>query len=392
MASTVRAEDAGGAKNHKPTEFDFFPLVGGSSDIGIGGGLLGAIAHFAPGQKQYQWRIEASGIVTYSSGNGLSHVPYTDVYALLTVPNLGRGVRLELRPSFTRETTQGYYGMGNASVRSDALDHGSYYQYGRTHPTIKALVRLPISQGMFIRLANYFTYDTFVVPPDSRLEQDLKSKDPEIRKLVANANSHAVDFFEYGFVYDTRDDETAPKKGMYHEATVRYSPGGTSFFPYRYEQLDATARFYLTVAGDRITLAGRVVGDLLLDHPPFYELARFEDTFALGGSKGVRGVPGQRYYGKVKVFGNLEARYRLFSFHMLGKLLRFGVATFFDAGRLWADTSSHPELDGTSFGLKFGAGGGLRLQQDKTFVVRLDLAWSPDARPIGGYFGVGELF
>jgi hemolysin activation/secretion protein len=134
------------------------------------------------------------------------------------------------------------------------------------------------------------------------------------------------------------------------------------------------------------------VGDLLLDHPPFYELARFEDTFALGGSKGVRGVPGQRYYGKVKVFGNLEARYRLFSFHMLGKLLRFGVATFFDAGRLWADTSSHPELDGTSFGLKFGAGGGLRLQQDKTFVVRLDLAWSPDARPIGGYFGVGELF
>ncbi|HEX4338368.1 MAG TPA: BamA/TamA family outer membrane protein [Polyangiaceae bacterium] len=391
-ANTARAEDQSGTKNHKDPEIDLFPLVGGSSDVGVGGGILGAVAHFVPGEKEYRWRIEASGIVTYNPGSGLSHFPFTDVYTLLTVPNLGRGVRLELRPSFTRETTQRYYGIGNASVRKDSLDKGSYYEYGRTHPTMEALVRLRIAHGAFIRLANYFTYDTFVVAPDSRLAQDLKSTDPEVHKLVGEAKSHAVDFFEYAFVYDTRDDETAPKSGMYHEASVRYSPGGTSFFPYRYEQLDVAARFYVSIPGDVFTFAGRVVGDVLLDNPPFYELARYEDTFALGGNKGVRGIPAQRYYGKAKVFGNLEMRANLFSFHLLGKNLRFGVATFFDAGRLWADTSSHPELDGTGFGLKYGTGGGIRLQQDKTFVVRLDLAWSPDAHPIGGYFGVGQIF
>jgi hypothetical protein len=52
-----------------------------------------------------------------------------------------------------------------------------------------------------------------------------------------------------------------------------------------------------------VTLALRVVGDLLFADVPFYELSRAVDTYATGGSNGVRGVPAQRYYGKVKVFG-----------------------------------------------------------------------------------------
>jgi hypothetical protein len=34
----------------------------------------------------------------------------------------------------------------------------------------------------------------------------------------------------------------------------------------------------------------------------------------------------------------------------------------------------------------------LRVQEGQTFVVRLDLAWSPDATPIGAYFAAGEIF
>ena len=77
---------------------------------------------------------------------------------------------------------------------------------------------------------------------------------------------------------------------------------------------------------------------------------------------------------------------------LFGKDMKFGIAGFFDAGRLWVDFHAHPDLDGAAFGLKYGTGGGIRLQQGKTFVARLDLAWSPDATPIGGYFGVGEIF
>jgi hypothetical protein len=70
----------------------------------------------------------------------------------------------------------------------------------------------------------------------------------------------------------------------------------------------------------------------------------------------------------------------------------FGVVAFFDAGRVWADTAPHPELDGTGLGLKYGTGGGVRLQSGKAFVLRGDVAWSPDARPLGGYFAVGQAF
>lgn len=73
---------------------------------------------------------------------------------------------------------------------------------------------------------------------------------------------------------------------------------------------------------------------------------------------------------------------------------QLGLAGFFDGGRVWADWRSAPELDGTGWGLKYGTGGGLRLQKGSTFVLRADLAWSPDARGVGvgGYFLAGHLF
>jgi hypothetical protein len=60
---------------------------------------------------------------------------------------------------------------------------------------------------------------------------------------------------------------------------------------------------------------------------------------------------------------------------------------------VWTELGqSHPDLDGSGLGLKYGTGGGLRLRQGKTFVLRADLAWSPDATPVGGYFTMGEMF
>ena len=142
----------------------------------------------------------------------------------------------------------------------------------------------------------------------------------------------------------------------------------------------------------RFTLAGRLVGDLLFGQAPLFELSRAVDNYAIGGSNGVRGVPAQRYSGKVKVLGNAEIRARVVDFHLFGKLFTLGAAAFFDGGRVWADTSSHPELDGKTFGLKYGIGGGPRLMSGSAFVLRADVAWSPDATPIGAYIIAGECF
>jgi hemolysin activation/secretion protein len=135
-----------------------------------------------------------------------------------------------------------------------------------------------------------------------------------------------------------------------------------------------------------------LVVDALTGQAPFYELPRYDDTFALGGAKGVRGVPAQRYQGELKVFGNVELRLDAIKFEFLNKSNLLGTAMFIDAGRLWATYDSNPDLDGTGLGLKFGLGFGLRILAGRSFVIRADLAWSPDARPVGGYFVAGHMF
>jgi hypothetical protein len=43
-------------------------------------------------------------------------------------------------------------------------------------------------------------------------------------------------------------------------------------------------------------------------------------------------------------------------------------------------------------GMKFGAGEGIRLQWGETVVIRVDVAYSPDADPVGVYVDFGHIF
>ena len=155
---------------------------------------------------------------------------------------------------------------------------------------------------------------------------------------------------------------------------MNVSPGGTPDFPYRYAELEAVARGYIPL-GSRVTLAMRVAGDVLVGNPPFAELPRWGDSYAVGGQSGVRGVPAQRYYGKSEGHRQYRSTWRhFFSFRLLGKDLTLGGAAFADGGRVWADTTPHPELDGTGLGIKYGLGGGLRSRPGLAFVLRADVA------------------
>ena len=237
-----------------------------------------------------------------------------------------------------------------------------------------------------------YTQNWLQISADSKLANDIKFGSPEVKKLIGPTNPGGVAIFSYGVQWDSRDSEVSAHTGSFEEALFRLSPGGTTDFPYRYAQGSLVARGYIPLWPDHVTLAMRGVADIMFGNPPFYELARFDDTYALGGPNGVRGIPGQRYYGKVKVFGNVELRNDVWSFRALGKPLRLGFIVFFDGGRVWADTSPQPQLDGTGLGLHYGTGGGVRLQSGETFVLRGDIAYSPDAHPIGAYFSAGQTF
>ncbi len=391
----ARADDA--PPTARKTDVGVVPLIGGSSDIGLGGGEISSIARLAPGHDPYLWRIESGAFITFkpATDDGV-RVPYQDYYLLLTVPDLvPRKLRLEVRPSYTKET-QLYYGIGNAAPAPEKGPQGQlesdYYQYGRVHPSLQVRARLGLGHGFFALAGDSITYNQLDVHPGSLLEHDLASPDPTVRPFFGPTAPHWVNFFEYALLFDSRDDETNTSRGMYHQAKLRLSPGGTSAFPYRYGQLNATLRFYSSPVRRWIGLDLRIVGDALFGDPPFYELARYEDTPAIGGVKGVRGVPAQRYYGKVKLFGNVEMRSEVADFRLFKGDYVLGTAVFFDAGRLWSSFQPTEALDGSGLGLKYGVGFGLRIRKGKAFVVRADLAWSPDARPIAAYFTANHTF
>jgi outer membrane protein assembly factor BamA len=377
-------------------DFTAVPVAGGSTDVGIGGGFFSALTRNQAGRDPYIWNLEAAWFISFASRDGAIEVPYDDGYLKLTVPRfLDAPLRLEVRPSFTDEETLYYYGMGNASSAAPpagALNR--YFQYGRVHPSISAEVTFRILDHVASKIGIRYLASRIHVTSDSKLGTDLREGSGEVKTLIGStAGMQSVALLRYGLQLDTRDNETSPHRGTWDEAYLKVSPGSSeSPFPNRYAQATAIFRVYASLIANRMTLAARVVGDALFGDPPFSELPRYEDTYALGGSNGVRGVPAQRYYGKIKIFGNLEIRERLFDFRVFMKRMTLGAACFFDGGRLWADWSRHPELDGTGLGLKYGTGAGLRLSSGTAFVLRGDVAWSPDATPVGAYVAAGETF
>lgn len=383
-AATVRAAPADQDAD-EDLEISVVPLVGGDTDHGFGGGALGSVAMFDRHHTPYRWKVEFGSF--YAIKEAVTSPTYLDAYALVTFPQLlDKGLRLEIRPSITKDTALEYYGIGNQPTLPQAYD-AKRDTFERLHPKLAVTTLWQGTHNLALLIGARYTYNRIRFDPGSTLAQDTMKVSHDLD------SSHGVATIEAGIVYDSRDNELAPKSGQYHAVKFRVSPGIGDALPYNYQQANATARLYHTLVPRRLVLAVRAVFDVQFGDVPFYEMTRFEDTSAIGGSQGVRGVPAYRLYGRVKAFGNVELRTEVSRFRWLDRPFILGFAGFFDAGRLWTDMErSRPELDGTGLGLHYGVGGGVRLQKGRAFMLRADVAWSPDAEPIGVYVLANHTF
>jgi outer membrane translocation and assembly module TamA len=184
----------------------------------------------------------------------------------------------------------------------------------------------------------------------------------------------------------------APERGHYHTIRLDYAPGGSEQLPYRFLRSNLALRQYVPLLPQRLTFAARLMVDALFGQPPFYELARFDNTFAIGGGRGLRGIPAPRYYGMLKLLANLELRVKILTFDLFDKPHELGLVGFTDLGRVVADYDSLAELDGSGLGIKVAYGGGIRLRAGKSFVLRADVAGSKAEGSFSAYLAAGHLF
>ena len=220
------------------TETTILPLAGGDSDIGIGGGFLSSVARLDKDYKPYVWRVESVALITFkNSPTGGIDIPFQDYFLKLTMPHLvPNRLRFELRPSFNWLSTIKYYGLGNnSSFQPQPSDQQSprFYEYGRINPAIRSSVRLAVTRGVSLLVGAAYTQNWLEVPSDSKLADDMRNGSAAVKSLLGDTRPHGVLQFEYGVSLDRRDNEISTKRGMFHEATVRLSPGGSGLFlPY----------------------------------------------------------------------------------------------------------------------------------------------------------------
>ncbi|MCE9573270.1 MAG: outer membrane protein assembly factor [Deltaproteobacteria bacterium] len=383
--------------HHRRFELGFVPFIGGNSDVGLGVGQLSSLTRVgdAPGPNSYRWRLDTGTSIAFKHRASGLVVPIQDYYLKLTIPRLRAypRLRLEFRVAYTDESAVHFRGFGNASPEPDHSRPREDYEFRRQHPNAIAEARYRVRGPWYLALGDVLALNRLDVRPTTVLSDRRTNGSPIERALLAEGfGTHLVELVDLSAQYDTRDREISTRTGQWHSAKVRLSPHLGRALPYGYGRLTLIARGYLNPT-PRLSLSARLVGDALFGSPPFYELARVEEYAAIGGGNAIRGVPAQHFYGKAKLFGNVEARTEVLRFCIHGKPMALAVALFVDAGRTWTElTTAHPELDGTGLGLHYGLGGGLRWRQGSSFVVRADVAWSPDAHPIGAYFTAGEIF
>jgi hypothetical protein len=382
-----------------------FPILGGTSDIGVMAGGVFTLTRFDGGVRPYKWNMDLVASASEKDGPGGAEIAQQSYLWQWDVPGLfGGKLRLNPAVSYERTINQGYYGIGNATAVYPADvpggNLGRYNEFIAMEARVREFTRIKIGGPYDLMVATTYRWVNPETYPGSRLAQDAVARDASGAPMVRGLDAMSLAQLAVGVVYDTRDNEFFPHRGMYHQAGIKAVQGMPLKDDVRYVEAGAIVTGFVPVAHE-VVVAARLLVDAQAGNVPFYDLARagpFLSYDAIGGAQGVRGVPVGRYAGLGKAIGNVELRSMLASFRAWGQRLRVGGDVFFDTGRAFTDYSFRAPADGQGAGLKVGTGGGAFIMWGEAAIFRVDVAYSPEAvaenpgLPVGIYVQDGMMF
>jgi hypothetical protein len=410
-AGLATADDAVASDVVKDRRYELagFPIVGGSTDIGVQFGGAATLTRFWDRQFPYDWNLDLLLSASVKDDqNGLRLVQQSHVLRLDS-PGLFSGrLRLDTRGSFQQTINAGYYGVGNASVADltplpGQSTIGRRYQYQQDEGRVRAIARIHTGTPLDVAIGANLRYEAPVVYTDAgaptKLSADLSARNPDDSRVVVGGAAAALAGVTVGLMFDTRDSEFVTRRGIFYQLGVGPTVGSAE--QVAYGEASMVLAHFAPLPGPFV-FASRFVASFQFGRVPFYDLAQggnFEPQYLLGSENGVRGVPFGRYAGLIKLVSNTELRATPFPrFNLLGQRLRIGTTVFFDAGRVWNQYSLISAADGDTLGLKYGVGGGLFLQWGEAAIFRVEAAFSPDAEsenqnlPVGIYVSDGLMF
>lgn len=373
--------------------FGLVPRIVYNSDFGLGLGVRGSLFWYRWGQKPYKTSISFQ--VYGTTRLVQEHYLRIDAIDAFNLP-----MRIFAELGYFQSITQNYCGTGNlvlcdeATARRAAALRGlgdveterfvdRFYKLRYLAPYAKAttalrVARLPDPLSVFIGHRATYYQPGDLVDENGDQRPDLFAYPGSLfDRAFPDGQAGLASVSTVGVFLDGRDNEPAPRRGYLVEGSVR---GAHPFMGSRFTFFGGSliARSYVPLGTRDLVLASRFVLDVMVGDPPVPELflvGGMLETVAYGGQDMGRGIRVQRYMGRVKTVMQQEVRYELPTFTILEQKLRPGIAAFLDVGRVGDSIVDRvtPILP-----LHMGFGVSVRIAWNENFVMRLDLALSPD--------------
>ena len=356
------------------TGYNFGPLpaVAFDADKGFQLGALLNIYDFGDGSTypntRQQWYFEAS---FFTKGSQLFVVSYDNRF---TIP----GVRWSTTFTLTNDKAMDFYGFNGymsyydhekVAAGKDKGNHTDYiytpkYRVNRLAMLFKTDFTGNIWQNKLFWEAGYhLSYIKQGYKNQQALNLDKINKNKEEYKMFPASETPVFDLYRrwgiisedeawggwnstvrLGLLFDTRDKEGAPSRGVWAEAHATLAPKflGTTNPYYRYS---ATFRHYLPIVkNDVLTFAYRLNYEGTFgESAPYYVLPFITvmgpsyDRDGMGGYRTIRGLMRNRVQGLDVASYNAELRWRFVNFALWNQNIAFGLSAFSDGTMVTRD-------------------------------------------------------
>lgn len=366
--------------------FGPLPIVAFDQDKGLEVGAILNIFNFGDGSTypnpRSHWYFEGA---YFTKGSQLYRIIYDD---RTLIPNVRMSAAFEL----TYDKALDFYGFNGFQSYYDSSLPSGYYKMNRLLPYGKLDFTGKILKNFYWRAGYHFKY--------------FKIKNHESDNLVPQMGYNT--FFELykglglipqedaeggisssvraGLMYDSRDVDNSPTKGLWIEAMAEYAPKwlGTSKTYFKYY---GCARGYLPLFNKHLVLAGRATIEGFAGDPAFYVLPFDMGTSGLsldrdgfGGYRTIRGMLRNRLVAKSIFYWNAEARWRFVDFNLIKQNFSLILSGFCDGGSTVQEFPvgglmpfhKGPVYTGAKDGFHFTAGMGFRIMMNRNFIIAVD--------------------
>lgn len=403
------------------------PATSYDSDIGFRYGAVINLFHYGDGSTypKYLHSLYFEWSRT-TKGSGINQFTYDSEYLI-------PGIRLSAEASLFTEQTLDFYGFnGYESFYNHAFedDNNPLYISRMFYRLDRKLGKLSTELygsiiGKKLRWLGGIEYTSNKIGTVNidKLNKGKKAEDllPDTALLYdkyvtwgvipeSQAKGGNTTLLKIGLVYDTRDNESNPMKGIWTDMQLLLSPEFLGS-DYAYTRIALTHRQYLTLIGKKLSFAYRLSYQAKLSgEVPYYMLPFVYNTApnrtrdGLGGAKSIRGILRDRVVGDDFSYGNFEFRWKFLRTVVLNQNIYIALNTFTDMGmtlkKYTFDKSGIPEEESAIFfpdkkeSLHIAYGAGLHLALNENFIVAIDYgrAVKKEDGTSGLYIGLNFLY